>query len=80
MRRVVDVAVQHQRRDLGGLALVDDDLVVVHLVGEEPAGVADHRELRGGDTRGVDLVRADRVRLVRTERVHLGDERLAGVR
>jgi len=59
VRRVVDVAVEDERGDLGRLALVDDDLVEVHLVGEEAVGVAHHRELRGGHAGGVDLIWTD---------------------
>ena len=76
---VVHVAVEDEGRDLRGLALIDDDLVEVHLVGEETARVAHHRELRRGHARRVDLVGTDRVGLVGTEVVHLFDERLAGV-
>ena len=79
MRCVVDVAVQDERRDLRGLSLVDDDLVEVHLIGEQAAGVADHRELRRRHAGRVDLVGTHRVRLVGTEVVHLLDERLAGI-
>ena len=72
VRRVVNVAGQHERRDLVRLALVHDDLVEVHAVRGIPAGVLHERDLRFRERRGIDLVRADGSRLLRAERILLG--------
>ena len=77
--RVIDVAVKHDWRDLCRLALIDEDLVEVHLVAEKPAGITDQADLSRGQGRHIDLVRTDRGRAARAEVVHLLDERLARV-